>query len=200
MALFYPTYFGPISTYGNMLRAKEVEFEVWDNFERQTYRNRCYILGPNGKQLLSVPLYHNISDRKPKSREMLIDYKDNWVINHIRSLDTAYSGSPFYEFYRDDLLEVLNSKPEYLHQLQKRCHDFVFTALDETLIWQETSNFRVETEQDYRFLVKAKGKVDTGYTVEPYVQVFKDRHGFESDLSILDLIFNLGPEAASFLI
>ncbi len=169
MALFYPTYFGPISTYANMLREKEVQYEVWDNFERQTYRNRCYILGPNGKQLLSVPLYHNISDRKPLSREMHIDYKDNWVINHIRSLDTAYSGSPFYEFYRDDLLEVLHSKPDFLHQLQKHCHDFVFAALDETLIWRETDDFQLKAEQDYRFLVKAKGKINTGYNVKPYV-------------------------------
>ncbi|MGB0838271.1 MAG: WbqC family protein [Flavobacteriaceae bacterium] len=197
MRLFYPTYFGSIYQYARFVQGEGGCFEVWDSFEKQTYRNRCYILGPNGKQMLNIPLRHEVKQGKPLTREMLLDDKNSWRINHIRSLDAAYSSSPFYEYYRDELLEIYEDESISLSDFQKRAHLFVMQALDESFDYEESSEYQISASEDFRSLVNAKKTIE--YDFKAYTQVFDDKHGFTENLSILDLIFNLGPAATRYL-
>ena len=106
MSLFIPTYFSPISQYGVMVQAEKIEFEVADNFQKQTYRNRCYIYGANGKQLLTVPIRHSGCKIKQKTKDIKIETGAHWQKQHFKSLKTAYNCSPFFEFYEDDLIPI----------------------------------------------------------------------------------------------
>jgi len=195
MALFYPTYFGSIKQYSTILKSHSCEFEVWDNFEKQTYRNRMYILGPNGRQMLGVPV---LRSGKTRTREITIDYKENWIGLHQKSMDTAYRSSPFYEYYRDELFNVLNQKFEFLQDLQLASHEYILEALDEQKPWSSTRSFSIEKKQnDFRHLIQAKK--ESNQDMPHYVQVFSSRFGFEPNLSVLDLIFNEGPSAPRYL-
>ena len=195
MNLFYPAYFASIRQYVEILKDSACRFEVWDNFERQTYRNRMYILGPNGKQMLNIPV---VKQGRIKTREVLIDYKYDWIDLHQKSLDTAYRSSPFYEFYREDILSVLNQKFEKLQDLQFAAHNWVMEALDEESNYTKTSEFTMEVSgKDYRELIKAKKETIPDYPA--YYQVFANRFGFTPNLSILDLLFNEGPSSARYL-
>lgn len=195
MNLFYPAYFASIRQYMEILKGSDCRFEVWDNFERQTYRNRMYILGPNGKQMLNIPV---VKQGRIKTSEVLIDYKYDWIDLHQKSLDTAYRSSPFYEFYREDILRVLNQKFDKLQNLQFAAHDWVMEALDEESTYTKTSEFTMEVSgKDYRELIKAKKEIIPDYPA--YYQVFANRYGFTPNLSILDLLFNEGPSSARYL-
>ncbi|MDA8596705.1 WbqC family protein [Flavobacteriaceae bacterium] len=195
MALFYPAYFGSIKQYSSILKSEDYSFEVWDNFEKQTYRNRMYILGPNGKQMLGVPV---LRSGKMLTREVAIDYKEDWVGLHQKSMDTAYMSSPFYEYYRDELFDVLNQKFKFLQDLQMASHEFIMQALDEKKAYTSTKAFSTDNNQsDFRGLIQAKKENNDGML--SYVQVFSNRFGFEPNLSVLDLIFNEGPSAPRYL-
>ena len=129
MALFLPTYFSPISQYMAIANADEVMFEVEDNFQKQTYRNRCYIYGPNGKQLLNIPVKHLSGAHKKKSKDTRIDYSAPWQIQHLKSLKIAYRNSPFYEFYEDDLAPILSKKHTFLLDLNIDTYLFITCLL-----------------------------------------------------------------------
>ena len=107
MALFIPTYFSPISQYKAILNSDSVIFEIEDNFQKQTYRNRCYIYGANGKQLLNIPLLYPKTDGRKKTKDILVE-DSNWQKRHYTSLKTAYNHSPFFELakYLKSLEEV----------------------------------------------------------------------------------------------
>ena len=94
MALFIPTYFSPISQYQALLNSNSITFEVEDNYQKQTYRNRCYIYGANGKQLLNIPVSIPKSTKKTKSKDILVE-NSNWQKQHYKSLEAAYNHSPF---------------------------------------------------------------------------------------------------------
>ena len=113
-------------------------------------------------------------------------------------MDTAYRSSPFYEFYREDILSVLNQKFEKLQDLQFATHDWVIEALEEESNYTKTSEFTMEVSgKDYRELIKAKKETIPDYP--SYYQVFANRYGFTPNLSILDLLFNEGPSSARYL-
>ena len=113
MALFIPTYFSPISQYKAILNSETLIFEIEDNFQKQTYRNRCYIYGTNGKLLLNIPISHPKSGGKIKTKDVLVENLD-WKKQHYKSLTSAYNHSPFFEFYKDDLLLFFDKKHKYL--------------------------------------------------------------------------------------
>jgi len=91
MSLFIPTYFSPISQYGMIYQSDNIEFEIEDNFQKQTYRNRCYIYGANGKQLLNIPITHSKSEVKQKTKDIRIEFGSRWQKQHYKSLKTAYN-------------------------------------------------------------------------------------------------------------
>ncbi len=197
MILVQPTYFSPIIQYIEIVKAKKIVFEVEDNFQKQTYRNRCYINTSNGKHLLNVPIQHK-KGVKQKTKEIKIDYKDNWQKTHLKTLETAYSSSPFFEFYIADLLPIFSKQTTFLLDLNIKCYDFVMDVLQVVIPALKTSEYKKETEfDDLRKLAIAKNTKQIN--LERYYQVFEQNHGFISNLSILDLIFMEGPNALNYL-
>lgn len=197
MSLFIPTYFSPISQYGMIYQSDELTFEVEDNFQKQTYRNRCYIYGANGKQLLNIPIMHSKSDKKQKTKDILIEAGSNWQKQHYKSLKIAYSNSPFFEFYEDDLKVIFDKSYRYLLDVNIDTFLFINEALDLQKHYSLTKEYEKLPAQDYRNFAIAKSGVN--YSTNPYTQVFDDKFGFIKNLSILDLLFMEGPNSISFL-
>jgi hypothetical protein len=180
-----------------MVNSTHIIFEIEDNYQKQTYRNRCYIYGTNGIQLLNVPVEH-LKGIKQKTKEVKIDYKEQWYRHHLKTLQSAYSSSPFYEFYIDDILSIFHKKSRFLLDLNLDTHAFVMDALQCEIQQTKTVSFERETDsKDYRNLVTAKTK--NNYNLKPYHQVFTEYHGFISNLSVLDLIFMEGPNSLNYL-
>ena len=197
MILIQPTFFSPISQYIAIAKATSIIFEVEDNFQKQTYRNRCYIYTAEGKQLLNVPIQHT-KGTKQKTKEIKIDYKDNWNKLHLKTLKTAYSSSPFFEYYIDDLYTIFEKNYTFLLDLNLKCHEIIMDFLQLETTFSKTTAYNKHSEiKDYRHLAIAKGAPN--YNLERYIQVFEQNKGFIANLSILDLIFMEGPNALNYL-
>jgi hypothetical protein len=198
MALFIPTYFSPISQYSALMNAEEIIFEMDDNFQKQSYRNRCYIFNTNGKQLLNIPIKHAISSGRKKTKDTLIENSTPWQKQHFKSLKIAYSNSPFFEFYVDDMAPLFEKKHKYLQDVNINTFIFVSEALQLDTNFKKTTSYMLTSESnDFRNLASAK--VPHKKAIDTYIQMFDDKHGFIPNLSILDLLFMEGPNAISFL-
>ena len=195
--ILYPTYFSPIIQYVGIVNADNLTFETQDNYQKQTYRNRCYIYGANGKQLLTVPTIHKKTNTKQKSKDIKVDNNTPWQKLHIKSLQSAYRSSPFFEFYEDDILEVFNKKYAFLLDLNFKIISIINDCLQLEIPIQKTLEYKLNSENDFRNLVNAKNTQN--YLLKKYTQVFDDKYGFISNLSILDLLFNEGPNTLEYL-
>ena len=194
--LFLPTYFAPISQYVAIFKNNEIIFEVEDNFQKQTYRNRCNIYGANGKLTLNIPIIHN---GKQKTKDIRIDNSAKWQRLHFRSLSAAYNSSPFFEFYEDDLRPLYEQKQKFLLDFNIKCHEFIMTALQSEIGYSKTDTYEVKPNiLDFRNLAIAKK--EPNYSFDSYFQVFNNKHGFITNLSVLDLLFMEGPNTFLYLI
>ena len=194
--LIYPTYFPSISHYIAMIQAKSVTFEVEDTFQKQTNRNRMYIYSPNGIQMLNISVKHDSANSNFK--DIKIDNQNNWQKNHFKSLEAAYKNSPFYEYFIDDLNPIFEKKHEFMLDLNFDVFELVNEALGISIPFDKTTEYlhEVTDKTDFRYLVN--GKKDATI-IEPYTQVFDNKHGFINNLSILDLLFNEGRFAVDYL-
>jgi hypothetical protein len=197
MSLFIPTYFSPISQYSEIVKSDSITFEVLDNFQKQTYRNRCYIYGANGKQLLNIPVSHPTSTERKKTKDTLVNGESSWQRHHYKSLKIAYQSSPFFEFYEDDLIPIFTKKYKFLLDLNIDTFLFFNDALELDKEFQKTTEYITETQEDYRNLANVKQPFNNSQ--KPYIQVFNDKYGFLKNLSMLDLLFMEGPNAISYL-
>ncbi|PIE99095.1 MAG: hypothetical protein CR961_01350, partial [Polaribacter sp.] len=191
MSLFIPTYFSPISQYSAIVSSDEIVFETEDNFQKQTYRNRCYIYSANGQQSLNIPVRHTHNTGRKKTKDTLVANEFPWQIQHFKSLKVAYQSSPFFEFFEDDLAVIFNKKYKFLHDVNIDTFLFVTDALQVSQEFSKTTEYEVNPNiTDYRNLAIAK----KGYTpeMEIYTQMFDEKHGFIPNLSILDLLFMEG--------
>src|SRR5690606_12429449 len=111
--LLHPTYFPSITQCVAMIQAKKVTFEVCDNFQKQTYRNRMNIYGSQGKTSLTIPVIYTQKNRQ-LYKDILISNDEKWQDLHWKSIQSAYSSSPFFEFYEDDLLPIFKSEATHL--------------------------------------------------------------------------------------
>ena len=198
--LLHPCYFGPVSQFVAIAKAEKVIFENEDNYQKQTYRNRQYIYGANGKLLLNIPIKHSGNKTQhQKYREVRIENDFDWQKQHWRSLQTVYRTSPFFEFYEDEFEPLYCKKYEFLMDFNYDCLRTALEALQLDLDYSKTSEFIMKPKEvvDARFLVKAKGRKE--FSFEPYSQVFDTKFGYLNDLSVIDLIFNEGPNALNYL-
>ncbi|MFI0426652.1 MAG: WbqC family protein [Flavobacterium sp.] len=195
--LIHPTYFPSISHYIAMLQSDSVTFEMEDNFQKQTNRNRMYIYSPNGVQLLNVPVKHGINKHQ-KYKDVRIENDFSWQKNHFKSLEAAYRTSPFFEYFEDDFRPLFEKKHEFIMDLNLEIFALVNSSLGIKIEAQKTAEYfhEVTDYTDYRSLVN--GKKDTTQ-IEEYTQVFNEKHGFINNLSILDLLFNEGRYAVDYL-
>lgn len=195
--LIHPSYFPSISHFVSIAKANIVTFEVEDNFQKQTNRNRMYIYSPNGIQLLNVPVKHN-KERHQRIKEVKIENDFDWQKQHFKSLEAAYRTSPFFEYFEDDILPIFQKKHNYLMDLNMETMAIVSKCLRFEFNYDETTEYfhKVTDKVDHRNLIN--GKKDTS-VFEPYTQVFGDKHGYLNNLSILDLLFNEGRYALDYL-
>lgn len=199
MGLFIPTYFSPISQYAFINKTNEVIFELEDNFQKQTYRNRCYIYGANGKLSLNIPVKHTKTDGRKKTKDTLVENNFPWQDQHYKSLKSAYQSSPFFEFFEDDLAVLFNKKHVYLVDLNIDTYLFVTDALQLSQSYSKTKEYEISpVVNDYRdFSVAKNGNISI--EMDKYTQMFDDKFGFIGNLSILDLLFMEGPNAITYL-
>jgi hypothetical protein len=196
--LLHPTYFPTIATFVAIVKAENVLMEVQDNFQKQTYRNRCYIYAANGKLQLSIPVIYSQKNRQ-KYSDVKIANDYHWQLNHWKSLESAYRTSPFFEFYADELQPLFTEKFDTLLAFNLKCFQVICECLQLELNVSKTKIFEKEPSEvvDYRGLVNAKK--ETPIKVLPYTQVFYAKHGYINNLSILDLLFNEGTNAINYL-
>ncbi|MEL1254947.1 WbqC family protein [Flavobacterium sp. DGU38] len=196
-SLLLPTYFPSISHFAVIAQSETITFEMEDNFQKQTNRNRTYIYSPNGIQLLNIPVKHSKTAHQ-KTKDILIENEFDWQKQHFKSLEAAYRSSPFFEYFEEDIIPIFEKKHNFLMDLNFEVLDTVTKCLRMKLEFGKTAEYfhDVSDFADFRHL--ANGKKDTN-SFEKYPQVFDDKHGFINNLSVLDLLFNEGKFAMDYL-
>ena len=197
-ALLHPTYFPNVAHMAIMLQSDVINFEYCDTYGKQTYRNRCCIMRANGLLQLNIPVIHSQKNRQLYSN-VEVSHAEKWQPTHLKSLETAYRKSPFFEFYIDDLKPLFTKKVSNLYEFNIDCLKVIFECLQLPLNFSLTQFFDQNTRQylDARTLVFCKKEVNQSF--ENYIQVFSDKHEFIGNLSILDLLFNEGPNTVNYL-
>ena len=195
--LTHPTYFPNIAHFVTIVKSDIVHFEVCDNYQKQTFRNRTEIYGANGKLALTVPVSYTQKNRQ-LYKDVKIANENNWQQQHLKSLQSAYSMSPFFEFYIDDLMPLFEKQFDYILDFNLNCFEVLLSALQLNTTSKPTLVFEKEPlgKIDYRYLVNRNFKVNS---LQLYTQVFIEKHGFIPNLSILDLLFNEGTNALQYL-
>lgn len=190
-------YAGSVSYYAALFHAKHVAFDIHERYVKQTLRNRMYILSANGVQALSIPVIKP-NGSKSLSSEILIDDSSSWRMQHLKSLQTAYASSPYFEHYESEVKAILlNTELKNLMEFNLHFHSIISLWLDLDLENFCLNNYTYSTESE---LFKSTfSERNVLYRGERYIQVFTQKDTFESDLSILDAIFNLGPMARNLL-
>lgn len=197
--VLHPTYLPNIATFAVMAQ-NEICWEVSDNFQKQTYRNRTYICTDRGKLMLNIPIQHvGKNQGRQLYKEVKVENEYNWQRQHWRTLQTAYRTSPYFEFYEDDIAPLFTDTHTHLLDYNLKSIDIICSCLQLEMPKMKTEKYELQpkTLRDMRYLVNAKKKVE--FVQPPYVQVFGDRHGFIENCSILDLLFNEGTNALSYL-
>lgn len=197
--LIHPAYLPNILTFG-MIAQKEVVWEVQDNFQKQTFRNRAHICTDRGKLMLNIPIKHvGKSQGRQYYKDVKIDNSDQWQRQHWRTLQTAYRTSPFFEYYEDDIAPLYEQRYEYLLEYNLRAIALICDCLQIEMPTVQTTSYAVNPTgvRNARFLVNAKKEMPTDLPF--YNQVFGERHGFLKNMSVLDLLFNEGTSALAYL-
>ena len=196
--LLHPTYFPSIAHFVAMIKAEIIVFEVYDNYQKQTYRNRTTIYGANGRLDLNVPVHYTQKNRQ-LYKDVSISNIDPWQDLHLKSLESAYSASPFFEFYIDDLKPLFKMEVKHIMDFNFKCLEAIFECLQLPFEYVTTSHFEKEPKGiiDARPLANSRKEIEQGF--QSYAQVFDDKHGFLNNLSILDLLFNEGPNTTIYL-
>ena len=197
--LIHPTYFPSISHLAAMVQSDNITFEIEDNFQKQTNRNRTYIYSPNGIQLLNIPVKHS-KESHQKTKDIKIETDFDWQKQHFKSLEAGYRSSPFFEFFEDDIRPIFEKKHTFLLDLNFEIFTILLKCFRLKLDYTTTTEYLHEVDKtiitDFRPLVN--GKKDLSL-FEKYTQVFDDKHGFANNLSVLDLLFNEGKYAIDYL-
>ena len=196
--LLHPTYFPSIIQMAAMVQAKEVVFEMDDNYQKQSYRSRTYVAHSNGILLLNIPIKHTKDGKKNKTKDVIIENSFPWQVQHWKSLESAYRTSPYFEFYEDELKPLFFKPASSLIDFNLEALDLICELLDLNINYTFTTEyFKNPPQQDLRYLVNPKLKTD--FKLDSYFQVLTKEHEFLPNLSILDLLFNEGPNAVIYL-
>ncbi|HQB71067.1 MAG TPA: WbqC family protein [Bacteroidales bacterium] len=201
VVLLSTAYLAPVSYYVLLARAGRVVIEQHENYQKQSYRNRCLIAAANGPMVLSIPVKKTLPG-KNSIRDIQLSGHGNWQHMHWNSLVSAYASSPYFAFYRDDIRPFYEKKYKYLFDFNEALREEICALLnlEPRLEYSKSYTTGPETEiLDYRELIHPKKQRPEELLPGPYVQVFDRKFGFLPDLSVLDLLFNTGPEASLFL-
>lgn len=199
MKILSSTYFGPVQWYQKLCRTEVCWVEQYDSFIKQTYRNRCVIATANGTQALTVPVER---DGGMLMKDIRISDHGNWRHVHWNAISSAYGDSPFFEYYADDLRPFFEERWERLLDFNMDITRKMCELLDIHPDIRLTTSYEKAgcPGEDFREVIHPKHPgSDADFLPRPYYQVFAQRHGFQPNLSVLDLLFNMGPEAIFYL-
>jgi hypothetical protein len=181
-----------------LLQHPTLLFEVEENFPKQTYRNRCLILGANGVERLTVPVIHT-SGQKTKTKDTKIDYSQNWIKQHQGAFQAAYGNAPYFEYFKPYLDQIFAKKRFFLVDLNIDLLSFVYRIIDVPLVYEKTLEFGVKAETSEYDQISAK----KDWTTRSFYQNRSYRQCFGTEivpnLSVLDLLMNHGKESLTFL-
>lgn len=197
MSLFLSTYLPSIRYMQAFLACEDPTIEIFDSYHKQTYRNRCHVMTANGVQHLSVPV-KQVNGNHTLTKDMLISPIEPWQQIHSRCLESAYKASPYFDHYYSYLSPIYNNHFNTLVELNDAALKAILKMLKVKKEIRYTTDYIKECDNDFR---KTIVKRDPNAPDLPsYYQVFSDRYPFASDLSILDLIFNEGPDALEIVL
>ena len=192
--IIHPTYFPNIDLLSQLIKSENILFEISDKYIKQTLRNRTEIHAANGKLILSIPVKYS-SSKKEKYKDIKICYNSSWQKIHLKSIESAYRNSPYYDFFEDYFIKFFNKKEKFLIDANIKSIELIYDILDMKMKYDLTNDYKnkLENYTDYRKLVDSnpdekKSKIN-------YSQVFQEKNGFISGLSSLDIIFNKGLES-----
>ena len=197
-------YLAPVEYYSKLKAYDKIYIEQHDHYVKQTYRNRCNIAGPEGVLSLSVPI---IRPDTPKCamKDIRISDHGNWRHLHWNAIESAYNNTPFFEYYKDDLRPFYENKYTFLADFNEELRCKICELMDISPVVEHTASYHTDflpDEADYREEIHPKKdytEVDQDFLPKPYYQVFESRHGFLPNLSVIDLLFNMGPESVLVL-
>lgn len=193
--LSHPLYFAPVPFYAQLYKAETLLVASEDPFVKQTFRNRTVIATENGTQNLTIPVVHD--GGRTAMKDIRISEHGNWRHQHWNAIVSAYRKSPFFEYYADDFAHFYEERDGFLMDFNMRLHNVVCELMGlEKEITTDCTQFSSSNITDIRHIAEPKAVTDiTGYSSQKYYQVFAQRNGFIPNLSIIDLLFNMGPEA-----
>jgi hypothetical protein len=172
----------------------QVAFVTDNPYQKQTYRNRTEIYGANGKLKLTIPIVHTKKQIRQADKTVAINYDNDWQKDHWKSLEAAYRSSPFFEFYEDDFHPFYSENFEKLMDFNIELIKKILLLLDTDIILHPKE--KADRELSDLIIAKKINKIETPH----YHQVFQSKHGFINNLSVLDLLFNLGPQSLEYLL
>ena len=192
--LLATTYFGPVQWYQKLYRADSVIIDADEPFMKQSYRNRCYIAAANGVQALTVPI-----EKARLTRDVRISDHGDWRRVHWNAIVSAYGESPFFEYYQDDLRPFYEQRWDFLYDFNEAIRQTMCDLIDiPSPLSPLTSHLSSLT--DLRTAINPKHPApDADFQAKPYYQVYASRYGFQPNLSVLDLLLNMGPESIFYL-
>ncbi|MGV4460151.1 WbqC family protein [Ornithobacterium rhinotracheale] len=190
---FSSQYFPPIRFFADFLSQENPCIDVYENYQKQTYRNRCHILSPNGLQKLVVPIAHT---GKRAMKDLQISYAQDWQKEHLRSFEAAYRRSPYFEYYEDDLMPTFEKKHKFLLDLNLEILEQLLNLLQIENKFSLSESYIESPAEDFRQAYDAKNPVED---LPEYTQVFSEKLQFIPDLSVVDLLFNEGPKSIVYL-
>lgn len=193
------TYLGPISYYQYLAQNTTAKIEKHEYYVKQSCRSRCYIYGANGVLKLVIPIQS--TGNQTAMKDVLIANDANWQVIHWRSICSAYRSSPFFEFYEDDIAPFYNKPYEKLMDFNHNIQEKILELLNLKICIDYTNEYQNEPNDimDLRTGFKKLQQTQEGFSVPTYIQVFDVNNGFIPNLSIIDLLFNLGPESLGVL-
>lgn len=205
LTLFSTAYFAPIQYYWHWRRSEQPVVEACEHYMKQTWRNRCIIGTANGPMTLSLPVEANAE--KTIIRDVRLSDHGNWQHIHWNSIESAYHSSPFFEYYADDLRPFFEKKARYLFDFNEEIREKMCEVLEIMGLSQKTTEYYPELKTpdewaDFRNIIHPKkipDRIDPLFKSKAYYQVFDRKFGFQPNLSVLDLLFNMGPEAILYL-
>lgn len=199
IATLSSAYFAPVQWYQKLYRYDKCEIECYDHFTKQTYRNRCVIATTGGLQSLTVPV-ENHDGEKCLMRDIRLSDHGNWRHLHWNALLSAYGESPFFEFYADDIHPFFEGKYSFLFDFNMEITLKMCELLGIQPEITATSDYQKGVANDFRDVIRPKHPLqDAGFQPLEYYQVYKQEFGFQPNLSVLDLLFNMGNEAIFYL-
>ena len=179
-------------------KADKITLEIEDNYQKQTYRNRAYIAHSNGKLLLNIPIRHSKNTLRQKTKEVCPENNFPWLSEHWKSIQVAYRTSPYFEYYEDDLAPLFKKPVTKLQDFNITILNKIIELIGIQAVILKSKVYEKQTQlKDMRHL--ASCKKEPRYNFDTYHQVFENNHGHIQNLSILDLLFNEGPNTLQYL-